>query len=77
MNCTAWYNSFQFSFGPAPPEPQGIPHQGTSESALVDVLEVGCLNELQEQYISDRRYQMKAGDIGTLLDLYLPEFLIF
>lgn len=52
VNHTAWYNRLQFSFGPVPPKPQGIPHEGTSESALVGVSEVGCLAEQREQYFS-------------------------
>ena len=49
VNCTAWYKRLQFSFGPVPLWPQGISHKGTSESALVGVLEAGHSTQQWEQ----------------------------
>lgn len=49
INCTAWGNRLQFSFGPIPPWPQGIPHKGTSESALIYVSKARRLTEQWEQ----------------------------
>jgi hypothetical protein len=65
-----WYNRLQFSFGPVPLWPQGIPHKGTSESALVgDQKPDIWLNNENTISTLDTSYQMRVKDVETFLTL--------